>query len=125
MLNTVPPHIVVSIDAPTRNNGVVTLSLDSGEVAMFKACGVGALAETAAYHVDRLVGFFRAPAVASRAFPLGQLYRVASSSKQAVELRKRLDALAATCATPEPHYLVGSMVGWAAQSLERLDIPGW
>lgn len=50
------------------NNGLVMLTLETGEVSLFKPCGLGAMSEAAAYHVDRLVGFQRTPAAVTRAW---------------------------------------------------------
>jgi hypothetical protein len=58
VLNTIAPHTLITSDQPTSHNGAVTVTLDTGEVGIFKACGVGALSEVAAYHIDRLVGVF-------------------------------------------------------------------
>jgi hypothetical protein len=121
VLNTIAPHSLITTDQPTARNGAVTVTLDTGEVGIFKPCGVGALSEVAAYHIDRLVGFFRAPAVASRALPLPVL-RGLVSGKTSPEAKANLELVAKTCAT-EHGFVAGAMIGWSAESLERLGAP--
>jgi hypothetical protein len=121
VLNTIAPHTLITSDQPTSHNGAVTVTLDTGEVGIFKACGVGALSEVAAYHIDRLVGFFRAPAVASRALPLPVL-RGLVSGKTSPEAKANLEAVAKACAS-ENGFVAGAMIGWSAESLERLGTP--
>lgn len=121
VLNTIAPHSLITVDNPTARNGAITVALDTGEVGIFKACGVGSLSEIAAYHIDRLVGFFRAPAVASRALPLPVL-RGLVNGKVSAESKANLELVAKTCAT-ENGFVSGSMTGWSAESLERLGVP--
>jgi hypothetical protein len=54
---------------PAREqNGLIMLTLDTGEISLFKPCGLPAVSEAAAYHLDRLVGFLRTPAAVTRAW---------------------------------------------------------
>lgn len=121
VLNTNTPRSVVTADVPATRNGAVTLALDTGQVGIFKACGAGALSEVAAYHVDRLFGFFRAPAVASRALPLPVL-RAAAGGKTSAGAKANLEKMLAECATPHG-FVAGAMIGWSAETLNRLGLP--
>jgi hypothetical protein len=121
VLNTITPHSVVMADAPATRNGAVTVTLNSGQVGIFKACGASGLSEVAAYHIDRLFGFFRTPAAATRALPLSTL-RGAVTGKTTPAAKANLGLVMAQCATPHG-YLAGSMMGWSAEKLERLGVP--
>lgn len=61
MLSGASVRRVDVVDSPETNNGLIMLTLGTGEVSLFKPCGHGALSEAAAYHLDRLVRVSNTP----------------------------------------------------------------